>query len=414
MRIAIVGAGVSGLTCAFLLSDVHEVTLFEADDRLGGHAHTVEVCEGSQTIPVDTGFLVYNDETYPNFIKLLERLEVTTKESVMSFSYADEAANLEWKGSSLNSVFAQRRNLLRPRFLRMVLDIVSFNRTLRRALRGELDPHMTLGDLLATNRWGRGFQEWYLVPMGAAIWSANPQTFTDIPARTFAEFFSRHGLLRVRGMPTWRTITGGSREYVQRIADHVRARGVVHVATPVRSVRRFADHVDVTVDGGVDTFDHVILACHSDQALALLIDPSDAEVQVLGAIRYQENEVTLHTDTSILPASRRAWAAWNYRRVDDGSLATLTYNISTLQSIEGPHEYLVSLNSNELIDPNRVIMKLQYAHPVLDQVTVAAQQLRHTLHGGRTSFCGAYFGFGFHEDGVRSALEVCGALGVSW
>lgn len=415
MRIAIIGAGVSGLTAAYLLSDHHDVTVYEAQDELGGHAHTETVKELEGETFVDTGFLVYNEATYPLFISVLERLGVETIESVMSFSYTDQARGLEWKGSSLNTIFAQRRNLLRPSFVRMVVNILSFNRAMRQLLVRDVQAHVTLGDVVRSHRWGASFRECYLVPMGAAIWSANPATFDEIPARTFAEFFARHGLLKVRGRPTWRTIVGGSRQYVARIAEHVALRGALHVATPVREVRRLDGGVEVVTDEAAARYDHVVVACHSDEALALLGDPSVEETEVLGAIRYQSNEVTLHWDAAMMPASRRAWAAWNYRRLSvNESVASLTYNVSTLQSLAGPRDYLVSLNSDHLIDPTKVIQRFRYAHPVLDQSTVRAQQRRHTLVGRRTSFCGAYFGYGFHEDGVRSALEVCAALGVTW
>ena len=415
MKIAVIGSGISGLTAAMVLSDHHEVTLFEADDRLGGHANTFVVKEDEGEFHVDTGFLVYNEATYPLFIALLHRLGVPTKASSMSFSYTDASQNLEWKGSSLNTVFAQRRNILRPRFVRMVIDIVRFNRTLRRLLRGEIAPELTLGDVLATHSWCREFEEWYLVPMGAAIWSANPRTFATMPARTFAEFFARHGLFNVRRAPAWRTIEGGSHEYVRRIGEYVAQRGTVRLATPVRQLRRHDESVEVVTDEQTHSFDHVVVACHSNDALALLSDPTPQEVDVLGSIHFQSNKVTLHWDTLLLPSSNRTWAAWNYRRSSENDLvATLTYNVSTLQSIEGPREYLVSLNSENLIEPAKILQRFIYDHPVLDHVTVRAQQLRHTVNRGRTSFCGAYFGYGFHEDGVRSALEVCAALGVQW
>lgn len=415
MKIAIVGAGVSGLSAAYVLSGHHDVTLFEREEYLGGHAHTVSVKGENGDYDVDTGFLVFNDDTYPHFISLLKRLGVASRPSVMSFSYRDASTSLEWKGSNLNTVFSQRRNLLRPRFIKMVLDILSFNRTLRALLQGDIDADQTLGEILVDKRWGREFQEWYLVPMGAAIWSANPNSFTQIPARTFAEFFSRHGLLNTRAMPKWRTVVGGSQEYVSRIAEHVERRGVIRDATGVRAIARFADRVELTTDEEVLTFDHVVVATHSDEALRLLSDPSEDETSVLGAIRYQDNEVTLHWDTTLLPTSRRAWAAWNYLRDDEkDSLATLTYNVSTLQSIPDPRQFLVSLNSDHLIDPTKVLGRFHYAHPVLDQATVRAQRQRHSLNGRRTSYCGAYFGYGFHEDGIRSALEVCESLGVSW
>ena len=414
MKIAIVGAGVSGLTAAYMLSDQHDVTLFERDECLGGHAHTVDVPGGDAHYAVDTGFLVYNDATYPKFIALLERLGVASKEASMSFSYRDQRRGLEWKGSSLNTIFAQRRNIIRPRFWRMVTDILSFNRTLRRLLEETLSPSLTLGDVINERQWSQEFLDWYLIPMGAAIWSANPLTFAEIPARTFAEFFSRHGLLRVRGRPVWRTIEGGSRSYVTRLEQEIAGRGKIHVATPVESIRRSSTSVEIVTEGGVESFDHVVIACHSDEALHVLERPTDDERAVLGAIRYQSNAVTLHYDQSLLPSVRRARAAWNYRHDDDGGLATLTYDVSVLQSIASPRRFLVTLNSDEKIDPAKVLARFRYSHPVLDQLTVRAQQQRHLLNEQRTSFCGAYFGYGFHEDGVASALEVCEALGANW
>ncbi|MDE3007520.1 MAG: FAD-dependent oxidoreductase [Acidobacteriota bacterium] len=415
MRVAVVGAGVSGLTAAYLLAPHHEVTLFEAQDRLGGHAHTVRVDGGDQDYDVDTGFLVYNDATYPLFIKLLDKLGVTSQESEMSFSYADAATGLEWKGTTLNTIFAQRRNLLRPRFLRMLWHILSFNRSLRRLVASDLSSTVTMGELLATRPWSREFRDWYLVPMGAAIWSANPEKFLEMPARTFAEFFERHGLLSVRNRPQWRTIVGGSRRYVEAMEKSILDHGSVVTSAPVREVRRDVDGVSVVTDHESSRFDHVIMACHSDEALALLRDPSDDERRLLGAIRYQENSVTLHWDEALLPRSRRAWAAWNYRRRDEiTSLATLTYNVSTLQSIPSRRQFLVTLNDDDAIDEAKVLERFRYAHPVLDAQTVDAQSRRALLQSERTSYCGAYLGYGFHEDGVRSAFEACVRLGISW
>ena len=414
MKIAIVGAGVSGLTAAYVLSDQHDVTLFEREESLGGHAHTVDVPGGDALYAVDTGFLVYNDATYPNFIALLERLGVASQEACMSFSYRDQQRGLEWKGSSLNTIFAQRRNVFRLRFLRMVSDILSFNRTLRGLLAETISPTLTLGDVINERQWSQEFVNWYLIPMGAAIWSANPLTFAEIPARTFAEFFSRHGLLRVRGRPVWRTIEGGSRSYVTRLEQEIAGRGKIHLATPVESIRRSSTSVEIVTENGVESFDHVVIACHSDEALTMLERPTDDERTVLGAIRYQSNDVTLHYDQSLLPRRRRARAAWNYRQDDDGGLATLTYDVSALQSIASPRRFLVTLNSDDKIDPATVLARFRYSHPVLDQSTVRAQQQRHLLNEHRTSYCGAYFGYGFHEDGVVSALEVCEALGANW
>ncbi len=415
MKIAIVGAGVSGLTAAYLLSSHHEVTLFEREQTLGGHAHTVNASDGERDYPVDTGFLVFNEATYPNFIRLLKELGVASKVSTMSFSYRDVTSGLEWKGTSLNTIFAQRRNIFSPRFLRMVFDILLFNRRLRALVKTSISPDLTLTALLGERHWSREFVEWYLVPMGAAIWSANPLAFGEIPAKTFAEFFSRHGLLSLRGRPVWRTVVGGSTSYVERIRKRVAARGIIRVATPVTSIEREDDGVLVTSGHGLETYDHVVIACHSDDALELLQDASVEEKTVLGAIRYQPNEVTLHWDTSLMPQRSRAWAAWNYRREnDDDAVATLTYDITALQSIPSARKFLVSLNSDHVIDPAKVLARFTFEHPVMDHETIGAQGERHTLVGSRTSFCGAYFGYGFHEDGVRSALEVCEKLGVTW
>jgi predicted NAD/FAD-binding protein len=415
VRVAVVGAGVSGLTAAYLLAPHHEVTLFEAQDRLGGHAHTVRVNGGDQEYDVDTGFLVFNDATYPLFIKLLDKLGVASQDSEMSFSYADASASLEWKGTTLNTIFAQRRNMVRPRFLRMLWHIMSFNRSLRRLVASDFSSTVTMGELLATRPWSREFRDWYLVPMGAAIWSANPEKFLEMPARTFAEFFERHGLLSVRNRPQWRTVAGGSRRYVEAMEKSILDYGSVVTSAPVRDVRRDGEGVVIVTDHESSRFDHVIMACHSDEALALLRDPSEDERRLLGAIRYQENSVTLHWDESLLPRSRRAWAAWNYRRRDEvTSLATLTYNVSMLQSIPSRRQFLVTLNDDAAIDEAKVLARFRYAHPVLDAQTVDAQFQRALLQSERTSYCGAYLGYGFHEDGVRSAFEACVRLGIAW
>lgn len=415
MRVAVVGAGVSGLTAAYLLSRDHAVTLFETSERLGGHAHTVRVERDGDVADVDTGFLVYNDRTYPLFIRLLGELGVATQPSTMSFSYADSRSGFEWKGSTLNSVFAQRRNLWRPSFWRMLVDIVSFNRAMRAVAASDTAEHATLADVLASGSWGRKFRECYLVPMGASIWSASPLSFTEIPARTFAEFFERHGLLRMTQRPQWRTVTGGSRRYVDEIERRLRERGAEIVPRAVISIRRGNEEVVVTTSHETSTFDHVVVACHSDQALALLDDPTSDERRLLGAIRYQSNDVTLHVDETLLPRSARAHAAWNYRRfADDDARATLTYDVSRLQSLSGGPRYLVTLNSDAHIDASAVVRRFVYEHPVLDAAAIRAQRERHLLNVGRTSYCGAYWYYGFHEDGVRSAGDVAASLGVTW
>ena len=410
MRIAIVGTGVSGLVSAHLLARRHDVTLFEADDRPGGHAHTVTVDLPDGSFDVDTGFLVYNERNYPGLVKLFADLGVATKPSDMSFGVADEVTGLEWKGSSFDTVFAQRRNLVRPSFLRMLSDVVRFNRLARGLLDTPHDTSVSLGALLDGGRWSSQFLDWYLIPMGSSIWSADPSTFLDMPAVTFVRFFANHGLLEYGNQPDWRTVDGGSQRYVDAI---LRPLGrSVRLADPVTKITRAADEVEIHTAGGPERFDHIVVATHSDQALELLSDPSTAEREVLGAIRYQPNRATLHTDVSLLPANRRAWASWNYHRLPDHPAeATLTYRLRSLQGIASADELLVTLNREDAIDPATVLATFDYAHPVYDVAAIAAQRRQEELNGvQRTWFCGAYWGYGFHEDGVESARVVCRRL----
>jgi predicted NAD/FAD-binding protein len=410
MRIAIVGTGVSGLVCAHLLGRRHDVTVFEADPRPGGHAHTVRIDLPDETHEVDTGFLVYNERNYPGLVRLFDGLGVATKASDMSFSVSDDVSGVEWRGTSLTTLFAQRRNALRPTFLRMLADVVRFNRTARALLTEEHPTDRSLAELLAEGRWSSRFVEWYLIPMGSSIWSADPSTFLDMPAVTFARFFDNHGLLDYGDQPSWRTVDGGSRRYVEAILAPLG--DAVRLSSPVAKVTRRDDGVEIHTDMGPERFDHVVLATHSDQALRLLSDPSVPEREVLGAIRYQPNRATLHTDERLLPRSRRAWASWNYHRLaDQPRLATLTYRMASLQGIESAHEILVTLNRDDAIRDDRVLARFDYAHPVFDVAAIAAQRRHEELNGARrTWFCGAYWGYGFHEDGVQSARAVCRRL----
>jgi predicted NAD/FAD-binding protein len=415
MRIAIIGSGVSGLVCAHLLHERHDVVLFEADDRPGGHSHTHRVELSDAVVDVDTGFLVYNERTYPLFCRLLDRLGVATQPSDMSFSVTDARTGIEWRGTSPSTVFAQRGNVARPAFWRMLADIGRFNRLARGLLEDPPPDNVTLEDVLGPHRWSAGFRHWYLVPLGSSIWSADPTTFARIPAATFARFFERHGLLRLRDQPPWRTVTGGSRTYVQTILGPLQAEGRVRLGTPIDKIRRQAGGVEVVGPGGVESFDHVVVATHSDQALRLLSDPDRAESETLGAIRYQPNRATLHTDARLMPHNRRAWASWNYHRLhEDTDQATLTYHLNQLQGIPSRTPVLLTLNQDEAIDPESVLARMDYAHPVLDSGTVMAQGRHGQINGARrTWYCGAYWGNGFHEDGVRSAVETCRALGVT-
>jgi predicted NAD/FAD-binding protein len=411
MKIAIIGTGISGMVTAYLLSDSHDITVFEKNDYIGGHTHTLDVEAGGTTYPVDTGFIVFNEVTYPNFLKLLSRLGVPWKPSRMSFSLRCEQTGLEFSPSSLDTLFAQRRNLLRPAFYRMVLDIFRFRKEALKLLESR-DDRVTLADYLQREKYSSLFIEKFILPMGAAVWSADPLRFRQFPARYFVEFFHNHGFLQVRNQPRWLVVKGGSRQYVERLikpfADRIR------LNCPVESITRQDGYVEVrSKTGGTERFDAVVLALHSDEALALLSDPSEAEKQVLGALPYQENLTVLHTDSSLLPRHKKCWAAWNYHvpRESLGRVA-LTYDMNILQGLDAPVEFCVTLNRPAEIDPAKVLRNLLYAHPVLTPAGVTAQGRRKEISGvRRTYYCGAYWSYGFHEDGVKSALAVCKHFG---
>ncbi|WP_355662011.1 NAD(P)/FAD-dependent oxidoreductase [Halomonas salifodinae] len=413
-HIAVVGSGIAGMAAAWYLSSRHRVTLFEADQRLGGHTATMDVSLDGRDYAIDTGFIVFNDWTYPHFQRLLSRLDVATQPTEMSFSVHEIGADFEYNGHTLGSLFAQRGNLLRPRFYRLLAQILRFNRQAVRDLeRGDLAPDLTLGDYLTANGYGRDFQRRYLLPMGAAIWSASLGDMRDFPLAFFLRFFRNHGLLSIHDRPQWYTLVGGSRSYIPALTAPYAER--IRLATPVQGIRRQADGVQVRSAAGLEHFDQVVLACHADQALALLEDPSPAERGVLSALPYQDNEVVLHTDTRLLPRRRRAWASWNYR-LDGRSEAarvSVTYDMNILQRLEAPHTFCVTLNDTISIDPARILGRYRYAHP---QFTLAgeAAKARHAEISGperHTHFCGAYWRNGFHEDGVWSALRVAEALG---
>jgi predicted NAD/FAD-binding protein len=402
MRVAIVGAGISGLSVAYRLQHAHDVTVFEANSWAGGHTHTHDVEHAGRHYAVDSGFIVFNHWTYPRFIALLEELGVASQPSDMSFSYRNETTGLEYNGTSLDTLFAQRRNLLRPAFLRMLGEILRFNRRARSLLeRG--DESLTLGEYLRRERYSGLFVEAYLVPMGKAIWSASERTLLGFPARFFVDFFDRHGFLNVSDRPRWRAVTGGSREYVRALTAAFS--GTLRLETPIAGVSREASAVRLrTRRGEVESFDRVVLACHADQALALLADPSRAEREVLAAFPYETNEAALHTDTRLLPRTPRARAAWNYHALarEDDRVA-VTYDMNVLQALDASTSFLVTLNRNADIEPSRILRTLRYDHPVYTPAGVAAQARRAELSGvNRTFYCGAYWRYGFHEDGVVS------------
>ena len=404
LRIAVIGSGIAGMVAANRLCRAHDVTVFEAENRVGGHTHTVDVEHDGKHHAIDTGFIVFNDWTYPNFVALLDELGVASQPSRMSFSVRCDKTGVEYNGTNLNALFAQRSNLLRPAFLGMVADILKFNRRAPQLL-GGAGAEVSLGEYLERGAYGRRFIDHYIVPMGAAIWSSRPADVLGFPARFFIEFFSNHGFLSVDDRPVWRVIRGGSREYVHKLTAPFAAR--IRIATPVESLRREAAGVVLRLrNGSLERFDRVFLACHSDQALRLLSDPSAAEAEILGAIGYQANEVLLHTDARLLPRRRRAWAAWNYQIPAAGApQVAVTYDMNILQSLEAPVEFLVSLNRSADIDPHRVLGRYVYHHPVFTRAAVAAQRRHGEIDGcAGTYYCGAYWGYGFHEDGVRSAL----------
>ncbi len=405
MRIAVVGTGIAGMVAAHLLGGDHDLTVYESNDRLGGHTDTATISLPDGQFHVDTGFIVCNDRTYPNFLRLLAKLNVPLRDSTMSFSVHDEETGLEYNGGSWNGLFAQRLNLIRPSFWRMVREILRFNREAPDLLKSSGDGP-TLRDYLTSHHYGAEFIVHYLLPMGAAIWSMPLDTMWDFPARFFVQFFQNHGLLSVYDRPQWLTVVGGSKSYIDKLTHTYRDR--VRLNSPVRSVRRFDDHVEVESTNGVERFDHVVLAAHSDQSLRMLADPSDAEREILGAIPYQENEAVLHTDESLLPRNKRAWASWNYHRsAEPSERPTLTYWMNLLQGIACKQTLCVTLNRTAAIRPETILKRVVYHHPVYQSKGIAAQKRWHEISGvRRTHYCGAYWSNGFHEDGVRSALAV--------
>ncbi|MDJ0910702.1 MAG: FAD-dependent oxidoreductase [Woeseiaceae bacterium] len=403
MRIAVIGTGIASNVAAYRLAREHDITVFESAGYIGGHTNTISVEESGRTIPVDTGFIVFNDRTYPNFIALLDELGQDSQPSEMSFSVHAEATGLEYKGQTLNTLFAQRRNLFRPRFYAMIRDILRFNEQAPH-FSSHANENMTLGDYLDENGYSHEFRDHYLIPMAAAIWSAEPVAVPEMPIGFLVRFFANHGLLQLKDRPVWRVIKGGSREYVEKLVRGHRDR--IRLNTPVQGLRRHDAGVDVkTLSGGWETFDYVFVGCHSDQALAMLTDPTREERDVLGAIPYQRNEAILHTDESLMPRRRRAWASWNYHLPQDPKRqVAVTYNMNILQSIDSATQYCVTLNNDREIDPARIIRRVQYEHPIINRDTVAAQLRQAEINADRTFYCGAYWRNGFHEDGVASAI----------
>lgn len=413
MRIAVIGSGIAGLASAWLLSKRNEVTLYEAEDRLGGHTHTHRIESNGRRYDVDTGFIVHNPRHYPLLSALFDELGVTSQPTTMSFSVRNEATGLEYNATDFDSLFCQRRNLVSPRFWGMLRDLSRFYREAP-ALLDLPGDGPTLGDYLDGHGYGAMFRDEHLVPMASALWSSPSSRILAFPAKYLVRFMANHQMLQVADRPQWRVVRGGSSRYI----DAMRARWRVRerVSTPVRMLLRTGAGVTVMTDEDAEHFDHAVIACHSDQALQLLGDASDAERAVLGAIGYQANDTVLHTDARLLPRHPKAWAAWNALVPREaGDACTVSYCMNLLQGLDAPEPFIVTLNRTDRIEPSRILRRMRYHHPVYDHASVAAQARRAEIQGQRrTWFAGAYWGWGFHEDGMRSAVEVANALGAGW
>lgn len=405
MKIAVIGAGISGNVAAYHLAKEHDVTLFEANDYVGGHTHTHDIIWEGKHHAVDTGFIVFNEKTYPEFISLLDELGVQSSPTEMSFSVKNELTQLEYNGHSLNTLFAQRRNLVSPSFYKMIADILRFNRRAPESLLTE-EADLSLGDYLRVGNYSRAFVDQYIIPMGAAIWSTDAQRLQKFPARFFIRFFLNHGLLNVSDRPRWFVINGGSRKYVEPLTRAFKEG--IRLRSAVKSISRVSNGVEIkTQNQKTEIFDNVFVATHSDQALGMLAQPTKTEREVLGAIRYQENEAVLHTDETILPRRKLAWAAWNYHILPtEQNRVALTYNMNILQGLTAPVQFCVTLNNTRNIDKRKIIKTISYDHPVFTAESMAAQLRQRDINGNdKIYYCGAYWRNGFHEDGVVSALS---------
>ncbi|MGI9130753.1 MAG: NAD(P)/FAD-dependent oxidoreductase [Candidatus Methylopumilus sp.] len=403
MKIAIIGSGISGNTLAYYLNPHHQITLFESNDRVGGHSHTHQINLFNQKISVDTGFIVFNKKTYPHFLKLLHELKVPYENSAMSFSVKDSQKDFEYNGTNLNALFAQRKNLINPRFYKMIREILRFNKSSVMLL--NKDEEISLGEYLEQENYSDFFKKYYILPMGSAIWSSNIKTMMQFPAKFFIQFFNNHGMLNINDRPQWLTISGGSINYVEKITQSFGKK--IKLSQNIKYVDRKNDHIAIHFHDQIEKFDWIFFACHSDEALKLIKSPSLQEKNILKAIPYNDNEVILHYDDNFMPKRKLAWAAWNYHiNNSDISPASLTYNMNILQNLKARVPILVTLNPQQKINKKKIIKTLTYAHPQYSLRSIEAQSNHHLISGvNRTSFAGAYWGNGFHEDGVKSAID---------
>ena len=412
LKIAIIGSGISGLTSAYILSKKHEVYLFEKNNYIGGHTHTHEIKENTNNINVDSGFIVYNENTYPNFIKLLDILNIERQHTEMGFSVKSNSQDFEYAGNSINSIFSQRKNIFKPSFLKMVYDILKFNYQSKRDIK-KISTNITLKQYLDSSSYSKEFIDKYIIPMGAAIWSTSPELMLQVPAVFFIRFFKNHGLLDITNRPQWWVIKNGSNQYVKEIIKPFKEN--IKLNTKISSIKRKNNGAEVSYGDNKEFFDSVIIATHSDQALLLIDDLTDKESDILGKIKYQKNTALLHTDTSILPNRKIAWSSWNYLiNHDQEKIVTLTYNMNILQTLKSNKTYCVTINDSTNIDKSKILKEIKYSHPLFTIDSVDAQKRKDEICGKNdTYFCGAYWGYGFHEDGVNSALDVCKKFGLS-
>ena len=414
-KVAIIGTGISGLTCAHLLHNRHDITVYESNDYIGGHTATKQVTVKDKHYAIDTGFIVFNDWTYPNFIKLMEKLSVKSQPTEMSFSVHAPKSGIEYNGNTINTLFAQRRNILRPRFWRIVKDILTFNKACKKLIKEDAKvADKTLFGFIRELKLSDDFANLYILPMCAAIWSASIEQTREFPLRFFLQFFGNHGLLNITNRPQWYTLVGGSSSYIEPLIASFKER--IKLSTPVLSVEKSAERWRVVTQDGYDDYDQVIFACHSDQALKILANPTTEHNEILGSIPYSMNDVVMHTDTSQLPDRKLAWASWNYRLTESSdearAPATVTYDMNILQQLDCDTTFCVTLNNTAAIDESKILGRYQYAHPQYSHNMVAAQQRRQEICGiDNLHFCGAYWYNGFHEDGVNSALDVAARFG---